>query len=354
MEDPRMAERTRAVVYHAPGDIRVEEIPIPPCGAGEIRVRVDACAVCGSDLKAWQSGNPRIRPPMVIGHEFTGIVETPGGDGDGFAVGDRIVMATSISCGACVYCRRGWVNLCVNLAPMGFSYPGGMAGFVTLPARALRNGHVVKVPPGLPARHAALAEPVSCAVNACEICAVAPGDTVVVVGAGPMGLINACVARAFGARKIILAEVNEARLRQGEAFGLDVRVNPATQDLAAVVRTETDGTGADVVIVAAPAAKAQEDALALARKRGTVCLFASLPEGKASIALNSRLIHYGELRVVGSSDSTPGHVRKALDLMRRGAIPLDKLATHCLGLEEVLKAFELMKSGEALRVVLIP
>jgi len=349
-----MTALTRAVVYHAPGDIRVEEIPIPPCGPGEVRVQVDACAVCGSDLKAWQSGNPRIRPPMVIGHEFTGIVETAGGDVREPAPGDRVVMATSISCGACVYCRRGWGNLCVDLAPMGFSYPGGMAGWVTLPERALRNGHVVKVPPGIPAAHAALAEPVSCAVNACEGCDVRAGDTVVVVGAGPMGLINACVARAFGARKIILAEVNEARLRQGAAFGMDVLVNPARQDLAAIVRAETEGVGADVVIVAAPAAKAQEEAPALARKRGTVCLFASLPAGKSSIALDSRLIHYGELRVIGSSDSTPGHVRKALDLMSRGEIPLDLLATHRLGLDDILKAFELMKSGEALRVVLIP
>jgi L-iditol 2-dehydrogenase len=349
-----MTARTRAVVYHAPGDVRVEVVPMPACGPGEIRVRVDACAVCGSDLKAWQSGNPRIKPPMVIGHEFTGIVETVNGDGGGLVPGDRVVMATSISCGGCVYCRKGWGNLCANLAPMGFSYPGGMAEVVTIPERALRNGHVVKVPPGIPAEHAALAEPISCAVNACENCGVLPGDTVVVVGAGPMGLINACVARAFGARTVILAEINEARLRQGADFGMDVLVNPASQDLAKIVRDTTDGAGADVVIVAAPAVKPQEDAPALARKRGTICLFASLPEGKATIALNSRLIHYGELRVIGTSDSTPDHVRKALDLMRRGTIPLDKLASHRLGLDGILKAFELMKSGEALRVVLIP
>lgn len=349
-----MTERIKAVVYHAPGDVREEEVPLPPCGPGEARVRVDACAVCGSDLKAWQSGNPRIKPPRVMGHEFTGIVETAGAGASGVSPGDRIVMATSISCGACVYCRRGWCNLCTDLAPMGFAYDGGMAEAVTIPERALRNGHVVKVPYGIAAGHAALAEPVSCAVNACEGCDVRPGDTVVVVGAGPMGLINACVARAFGARKVILAEVNEARLRQGEAFGMDVLVNPARQDLAAVVRAETEGAGADVVIVAAPAAKPQEEAPALARKRGTVCLFASLPAGASSIALDSRLIHYGELRVIGSSDSTPAHVRKALDLMRRGAIPLDKLASHRMGLGDIRKAFELMKSGEALRVVLVP
>ncbi len=346
-----MKDRIRAVVYHAPRDVRVEEVPRPACGAGEVRVAVDACAVCGSDLKAYLHGNPRIKPPMVMGHEFTGVVEVPG---DGLAAGDRIVMATSISCGECVYCRKGWVNLCARLAPMGFSFPGGMAEAVTVPALALRRGHVVKVPSGIPAVQAALAEPVSCAVNACETCGVREGDAVVVVGAGPMGLINACVARAFGARKVILAEVNPKRLRQGADFGLDVLVNPAEQDLVKVVRDATDGAGADVVIVTAPAVRPQEESLALARKRGTVCLFASLPEGGHTVALNSRLIHYGELRVVGSSDSTPAHVGRALDLIGRGAVPAGRLASHRMRLGEVHEAFKLMERGEALRVVLEP
>jgi L-iditol 2-dehydrogenase len=349
--EPKVKDRIKAVVYHAPRDVRVEEIPRPACGEGEIRVAVDACAVCGSDLKAWLHGNPRIKPPMVMGHEFTGVVETPG---DGFAPGDRVVMATSISCGECVYCGKGWPNLCARLAPMGFSFPGGMAGAVTIPALALRRGHVVKVPAGIPAVSAALAEPVSCAVNACETSGVREGDAVVVVGAGPMGIINACVARAFGARRVILAEVNERRLRQGAEFGLDVLVNPAAQDLAKIVRDETGGVGADVVIVTAPAARPQEESLALARKRGTVCLFASLPEGKHEIALNSRLIHYGELRVVGSSDSTPAHVRRALELIGKGAVPANRLASHRMGLDQVHEAFKLMERGEALRVVLEP
>lgn len=352
--EPSMKATIKAVVFHAAGDVRVEEIPRPVCRKGELGVRVDACAVCGSDWKAFLSGNPRIKPPMVMGHEFTGVVETESGNGDGFRRGDRIVMATSISCGSCFYCRKGWRNLCAKLAPMGFSYPGGMAEYVVIPAPALENGHVVKVPPGLEPAHAALAEPVSCAVNACENCGIQPGDTVVVIGAGPMGILNACVAREFGAKQVILAEVNEARLKQGALFGVDLLVNPATQDLNLIVKEATGGVGADVVIVAAPAAKPQEDALALARKRGTVCLFASLSEGKHLLSLNSRLIHYGELRVIGSSDSTATHVRKALELMGKGTFALDRLVSHRLGLDGIHRAFELMKSGEALRVVLAP
>jgi L-iditol 2-dehydrogenase len=325
--------------------VRVEQVPTPRCGADELLVKVDACAVCGTDLKTWVSGNPRIAPPKVMGHEFTGIVES---------TGERVVMATSISCGDCLYCRRGWRNLCVNLAPMGFTYNGGMAEYVVIPSRAVKQGHVVKVPASVKAAHAALAEPVSCAVNSAENCGIAKGDVVVVLGAGPMGILNACVAREFGAEKIILSELNEARLRQAEAFGFDRLINPAKEDLAKTIKDETGGYGADVVIVAAPAAQPQEQALALARKRGTVCLFASLPAGKSLLSVDSRLIHYGELRVVGSSDSTAAQVARAVELLQRPAMRADKLVTHTLKFDEVLKAFELMKSGDCLRVVLTP
>ena len=344
----------KAVVYHAPGDIRVETVAAPPCGRDELRVKIDACAVCGTDLKTYVHGNPRIKAPMVMGHEFTGLLETVGAAVEGFSVGDRIVMATSVSCGECTYCRRGWRNLCADLAPMGFSYPGGMAEYTTVPARAIAGGHVVKVPPGVAAEHAALAEPLSCTVNACENCSVRQGDTVVVVGAGPMGIMNACMVREFGATKVIVAEINPARLAMCEPFGFDLLVNPANQDLAEAVMNETGGLGADVAIVAAPAAPPQQQAPLLVRKRGTVCLFASLPKGESTLSVDSRPIHYGELRVVGTSDSTPTQVARAVDLLSGGAIAADRIVTHVLGLDDLFKAYELMQSGEALRVVLKP
>jgi L-iditol 2-dehydrogenase len=289
-----------------------------------------------------------------MGHEFTGLIEQVGEGVEGFAAGERVVMATTISCGECLYCRRGWRNLCADLAPMGFRYPGGMAERVAVPARAVANGHVVKVPPELKAEHAALAEPVSCAVNSADNSGIQKGDTVVVLGAGPMGLINVCVARGLGAGTIILSEISETRLAMAKPFGCDVLVNPAEQDLRQVVLDATGGLGADVAIVAAPAAEPQETAIGLVRKRGTVCLFASLPKGSSEITIDSRPLHYGELRLVGTSDSTPRHVTKAVELLASGRIPADRLVSHVLPLDEVHQAFDLMVSGEALRVVLRP
>jgi len=349
-----MAETMRAIIYRGPGEIQLEAVPVPQAADGELRVKVDACAVCGTDLKSFVHGNPKIAPPRVIGHEFTGVIDTVGAGVEGFAIGDRVVMATSVSCGECAYCAHGWTNLCVDMAAMGFKYEGGMAEFTVIPERAIRNGHVITVPEGVRPEHAALAEPLSCAVNSCENSNVQPGDTVVVVGAGPMGIMNACIAREFGAAKVILAEINDARLMQAAAFGFDMLVNPTGCDLAEVVKAATDGLGADVAIVAAPAAAPQEQAIDLVRKRGTVCLFASLPRGSSAITIDSRPLHYDELRMVGTSDSTPTQVARAVELIAGGGLPMDKLATHVLPLEGIARAFELMKSGESMRVVLTP
>jgi len=350
----RMPEEMKAVVYYAPKDVRFETRPVPAAGDGEMRVKIDACAVCGTDLKSYMNGNHRLKAPIVMGHEFTGLVDQIGAGIEGFEIGDRVVMATSVSCGECYFCKRGWNNICVDVAPMSFSYDGGMADYTIIPALAMKNGHAIKVPKGVKPEHAALAEPLSCAVNSVDNCQTQKGDTVVVVGAGPMGIMNACIAREVGAKQVILAEINPERLRQAEPFGFDLLVNPAEEDLVKIVRERTDGLGADAAIVAAPAAAPQEQAVELVRKRGTVCLFASLPDANKMISIDSRIVHYNEIRVVGTSDSTPPQVAKAVEMIAGGTLAADKIASHTLGLDELMKAFELMQSGESLRVVLKP
>ncbi len=335
-------------------DVRVDEIPIPTINREEILIRVEACAVCGSDLKAFKLGNPRLNPPIVMGHEFTGVIAETGKNTIGFNEGERIVMSTSISCGKCLYCRKGWTNLCVDLAPMGFRYDGGMAEYMVIPERAIKNGHLVKVPDTLKPEYAALAEPLSCAVNSVEQCEIEKGDTVLIMGAGPMGILNACAAKHAGAGKIIMTELNELRLKQAGNFHIDILVHPGEEDLKTIVLEETKGYGADVVIVAAPAPSPQEEALSLVRKRGSVCLFASLPAGQSDLTINSRLIHYNEIKVTGSSDSTTRHVKEAIGILSDPSSLSRNIVSHIISLKEIKKAFEIMESGEALRVVLKP
>ena len=344
----------KAIRYYAPQDLRVEEVPVPKMEEGGLLVKVDACAVCGSDLKTYKVGNPRMQPPITMGHEFAGIIEKVSEGVTEFEIGERIVMATSISCGKCLYCQNGWSNLCVQLEPMGFFYNGGMAEFVAIPEKAVKNGHVVKVPKNLRPEFAALAEPLSCAVNSVQRSNVRKGDFVLVMGAGPMAILNALAAKEFGASKVFMTELNPARLEQAAHFKIDRLINPATENLEKIIKEESNGYGADVVIVAAPAAQPQEEALKLVRKRGNVCLFASLPAGKSNLSIDSRLIHYNELLVTGSSDSTAVDVRKAVEMLAKPEFPSQKIASHLMGLDDIHKAFELMISGEALRVVLKP
>jgi L-iditol 2-dehydrogenase len=229
-----------------------------------------------------------------------------------------------------------------------------MAEYIIIPEQALKNGHAVKVPENVSAEHASLAEPLSCAINAASNSNIKEGDTVVVLGAGPMGLMNVAVAKALGAGKIILSEISDERLAQAAGFGIDILVNPKNDDLQKIVLDATDGYGADVAIVAAPAAYPQETAPGIVRKKGTVCLFASLPVGNEMLSMNSRTIHYGEINIVGSSDSTAEHVKKAVEMISEGKIDGDKLVTHTFGFEDIFKAFDLMVKGKSLRVVLKP
>jgi L-iditol 2-dehydrogenase len=344
----------KAIRYYAPHDVRVEDILIPAMEQGGLLVKVDACAVCGSDLKTFNVGNPRMQPPITMGHEFTGIIQEVSEGISDFSIGERVVMATSVSCGECLYCRSGWGNLCVELQPMGFFYNGGMAEYVSIPAKAVKNGHVVKVPNTIKPEYAALAEPLSCAVNSVQRSNVKKGDFVLVMGAGPMAILNALAAKEFGATKVFMTELNPARLKQAAQFDIDRLINPSTEDLEKIIKEESNGYGVDVVIVAAPAAQPQEEALKLVRKRGTVCLFASLPAGKSNLTIDSRLVHYNEIQLTGSSDSTALDVQKAVEMLSKPEFPAQKIASHLLGLDDIHKAFELMISGEALRVVLKP
>lgn len=342
----------KAIRYYAPQDIKVEDVPVPEMEYGGLLVKVDACAVCGSDLKTYNVGNPRMKPQITMGHEFTGIIVDISDGVSGFEKGERVVMATSISCGECLYCQNGWSNLCVQIEPMGFFYDGGMAEYVAIPAKGVKNGHVVKVYKDIKPEYAALSEPLSCAVNSVQRSNVKKGDFVLIMGAGPMAILNALAAREFGASKIFMTELNPIRLEQAAQFDINRLINPATENLEKLIREESSGYGADVVIVAAPASQPQEEALKLVHKRGTVCLFASLPAGKSNLNLDSRLIHYNEIQVTGSSDSTAADVQKAVKMLSKPEFPAQKIVSHMMALDDIHEAFKLMVTGKALRVVL--
>lgn len=344
----------KAAVYYGPGEVKVEERPEPAPAVDNLIARVLGCCICGTDLKLATVGNPRCHPPRIIGHEMVGEICHAGADVRGFAPGERITLATTVACGHCPYCSRSLGNMCPNAKPISYDFDGAFAAFIAIPPMALAGGNVIKVPDAVPDDAATLSEPLSCAINAQELAGVQAGDRVLIIGGGPLGALHAEVAKALGAADVMIVQRSEPRLSLLRRLHNVRVIDGIAENVADVAKERTEGLGADVVIVCAPSREAQEQAIGLARKGGVVSLFASLPKGASDITLDSRTIHYGELHIVGASDSRPEHVKRALQMMAAGKIDSEYLITHQLPLDEIQAGLRLMQEKQSLKVLLRP
>jgi len=345
-----MTESMKAAVYEGVGKLIVKEVPRPALKPGGLVAKVACCAICGTDFKMYYAPNPRVKPPVIIGHEFAArVVEsaTPA-----FRPGDRITMATSVACGECWLCRKGLGNLCDGKTCLGTDAPGAYAEFLAVPARAVRLGNVVRVPESVSDELGSLAEPLSCVINSQIIAGVGPGDTVAILGAGPLGCLHALCARARGAGRVIVCQRSESRARLARELPVDEVVTSGSP-VEDVLRL-TSKRGADRVIVAASDRKAHEDSIRMVRKGGVVNLFASLPKGDSELALDSRLIHYHEISLTGASDSRPEHVEAALGLLADSSLPWPKLITHRVALDRILDGIRVMGEKSGLKVLVYP
>jgi L-iditol 2-dehydrogenase len=341
----------RVARFYAPRDVRVEDAPEPTAGPGDLLIRVRNCSLCGTDAKIWRSGHPDLRPPRVLGHEVAGEVVAAGEGAEGWSAGDRVQVIAAIPDGICHECRHGWQAVCPNQERIGYQHDGGFAELMRVPAKVLAVDGVNRIPEGLSFAEASLAEPLSCVINGQEQARVGEGQTVVVIGAGPIGCLHVRLARARGAARVFLIELSRRRLEL--AAGLvapDAAVAAEATDTVAAVRELTDGRGADVSIVAAGSGKAQEDAVAMAARRGTVSFFGGLPKDRPTITLDSNIVHYREVGIVGANGSTPAHNQRALELIASGAVPVADLITHRLPLEATVEGIHTVTRGEAIKV----
>jgi L-iditol 2-dehydrogenase len=298
----------RVVRFYAPEDVRVEDAPEPTARPGDLVIRVRNCSVCGTDAKIWRSGHPDLRPPRVLGHELAGEVAQVTDGAGGWSVGDRVQVIAAIPDGTCHECIHGWQTVCPNQERIGYQHDGGFAELMRVPAKVLAVDGVNRVPEGLSLAEASVAEPLSCVINGQERAGVGKGQTVVVVGAGPIGCLHVRLARARGADRVLLVELNRRRLEV--AAGLvapDEAIAAEGADTVAAVRELTGGRGADVIIVAAGSGRAQEDALRMAARRGTVSFFGGLPKDNPTIACDANIVHYREVGIVGANGSSPDH-----------------------------------------------
>jgi L-iditol 2-dehydrogenase len=345
----------RVVRFHAPRDVRVEDAPEPTAGPGGLVIRVRNCSICGTDAKIWRSGHPNLSPPRVLGHEVAGEVVEVGEGTGGWSVGDRVQVIAAIPDGTCHECRHGWPTVCPNQERIGYQHDGGFAELLRVPARALAVGGVNRIPEGLSFAEASVAEPLSCVINGQEQAGVGQGQTVAVVGAGPIGCLHVRLARARGAARVFLIELSPRRLETAAGLVAPDQAIPAeATDTVEAVRTLTDGRGADVIVVAAASGKAQEDALRMAAPRGTVSFFGGLPRDNPTIACDANIVHYREVAIVGANSSSPDHNKQALELIASGAVPVADLITHRLPLERTIEGIHTVTRGEAIKVTVEP
>jgi L-iditol 2-dehydrogenase len=345
----------KALKFHDPGDLRLEQIDEPEAGPGEVKIRVRACSMCGTDLKISRSGHPNMSPPQVMGHEIAGEIVQLGDGVDGWSAGDRVQVIAAIPDGTCPDCLAGHQAICPHQLSMGYQFAGGFAEHLIVPREVLAVDGLNRIPDGLSFAEASVAEPLACVLNGQELAGVGSGDTVVVVGSGPIGCLHVRLARARGAARVILIDLNPDRLAAAAALvAPDHTVATDTQDPVAAVLDITDGRGADVVITAAASGAAQEQGLRMLARRGRLSLFGGLPKDAATITVDANLVHYRELTLVGVNGSTPEHNRRALELIASGAVPVADLITHRLPLDEVLEGIEIVARGEAIKVTIEP
>ena len=340
----------KAQVFHGPGDLRFEEIPVPEPAPGEIVIRVEAALTCGTDVKVLRRGHPVMIPrvPTVFGHEFAGTVARRGRGVTRIREGDRVVAANSAPCGACRLCQTGRQNLCEDLLFVN----GGYGEYLALPPR-LVDTNVVRLGPALSARRAAFAEPLACALLAIERARVIKGMTVAVIGHGALGCLLALAAAERGARPLLVGKPGW-RLDRIRHLGIAECLEAGRDgDPAPPLRDMTGGAGVDVAVDATGLPEVWEQAVAAVGRGGTVVFFGGCAPG-TTVTLDTRRVHYEELALVGAFHHTPALIRQAVALLESEGVVPDGLLTHTMGLAEVPEALALMERGQALKVLIEP
>lgn len=345
----------KAVIVNAPGDYGVYEVEKPCCPDGGMLVKVLAVGLCGGDLRTLRMGHHRVKLPFIVGHEVSGEVVELGKDYEGrWEMGDKLAIAPVVYCGKCDFCQNGVFELCNDYKELAQSWQGGFAEYMAIPQEAVLRGTIQEIPEGVSPVHATIVEPLSSVVNAQEKGNVGLGDTVVIIGAGPIGTFHLELARARGAKTVIVADIDDNRLELMKSYNPDFLINSINTNLVENVREITNGYGADVVITANPVPETQVLAVEMAKKGGRILLFGGLPKDKSRPGIDTNLVHYNALQLIGTTIFAPKHNRIAMDLVASGKVSAEKFISHLFPLEDFVEGAKLALEGKARKVVFIP
>ncbi len=350
-----MPEMMQVARLHGIREVRVEDLPKPTPGPGELLLKVEACAVCGSDIRIFNFGNDRVQYPAITGHEIAGRIVAVGEGVQGWAPGDRIAVGADVPSMEDDWAKNGLGNLSDSNYAVGYQFPGGFAQFCLLNPLTVRFGPVARIPDHVSASEGSLAEPLACCLNGLERAFMAPGKTVLIIGAGPIGILLARSAAAFGASLVVLADRQQNRVRQAKELGVAQVFHSeeiSCRELAG--RFSKDRQGFDLVFTACSSSKAQEQAIEAVAKRGVVNFFGGLPGDTRKISFYSNLIHYKEAYLTGSHGATPRQHKLALDLIASGRIEVASLISHRFPLAEIRQAFAVAEGCAGLKVAIKP
>ena len=332
----------KAAMLHGVKDLRVEDVDVPGVGIGEVLVKIKAATTCGTDVKIYQRGYVEkiIKLPTIFGHEWAGEVVEVGEDLDWPKKGMRVRAGNSAPCLHCNMCQKGKYNLCENMIWLWGAY----AEYIKIPARTVLV-NMQEIPSHVSFEEAAITEPLACVLHGVEEANVKLGDTVAVIGAGPIGLLHLLTVKKMGAEKIVMIDLVDERLNVAKELGADETINAGKENSVEKVQQLTGGYGADIVIEAIGSPVTWEQALRLARKGGTILEFGGCPP-RTEIKLNTEMLHYGELTVLGTFHTTPLHFRKALNLISSRTVDVRPLVTKRMRLEDIKQAFEILSTSK--------
>ncbi len=339
----------KAVVFSYPPHVEMRNIPDPFPEYGEVIVQVEAAALCGTDLRIARRGHGTIPEgeQRILGHEVVGRVTALGKGVEGISEGAAVAVAPNFGCGRCWYCIQGNTHHCPETKALGITCDGGFAHYMKVPERAVRQGNIFPLWNGAEYTTLSFVEAFACVVHGFLPLQVKTEDRVLIYGAGPIGMMFAELAQLRGAREVWIADLSPERLAIAAERGVKIIPVKETPVLEVI-------QGADVVVVAAPAPQAQQEALEVASVFGRVNFFGGLPPQVKEVPLHSNVIHYKELVVTGTTKSNNYHFRLALDFLRHGQVDLSYLVSHVFSLEQIEEGLSLMESQKSLKVVLKP
>jgi len=344
----------KAGILESTEHLVVKDVPDPRLDNGAVIIRVKICSICGTDVRIYHHGHPSVTLPHILGHEIAGEIVSVADNITDYQVGQRVTVAPRIACGVCFYCRKDQHIYCQNSNTIGFQLSGGYAEYVLIPPRGVEYGIINQIADTISFEEASIAEPLSCCLRAQKACRVNSGDTVVVIGGGPVGIMHCRLAKANNAGKVILVEKETKRLEQINLDSVQSIIDSSKIDSEAEIMDLTEGRGADVVIVACSSGEAQEQALSLTGKGGRINLFAGLVPGVSNISIDSNLIHYREISVLGSHGSTLQDNKEALDMLARKAIDVSDLITRTFSLSSIEEAFRFAESKIGMHIAIRP